>query len=85
MGAKPAAVISAACDSVVRPVVIRPEECAILVAKFQRRILERVRDAKRAEARSQAANDDAVVALVIPEDESGNDDIAAGAEQKLAC
>src|SRR5688500_7865187 len=56
--------------SIIRPVVIRSEESAILVAQLQRRILERIRNSKRAEAGAETADNDAIIALVAAQNDS---------------
>ena len=61
VGARPAAVSSAACAGVILPVVIRSEERSIAVAQFQRRIGQRIRHSRRREAGANTAHHNPVV------------------------
>ena len=67
--------------SIVRPIVVRPDEGAIWVAKLQSWILERVRNTICTEAWTEAADNDAVVALIVTQNKAGNHDVAAGANE----
>ncbi len=80
-GASPAAEISAAWSRVILPVVIRDQERSIAVAKFQRRIGQRIRYTQRSKAGADAAHDDIVRYGAVAEQESGDHDVIAGADK----
>src|ERR1051326_4046881 len=65
----------------IGPIVVGSEKRPILVAQFERRVLQRIRNTERAEAWSKTADDDAIVTPVVTEDEAGDDNIASTANE----
>ena len=66
---------------IILPVVIPQHERSVVVAQLQRRICQRTRHTKDGQAGADTADDDPVVAALVAQDETRDDDVVAGADE----